>query len=68
MIVGPTRKLTREDHPVTNGDSDLPELLDAIGAGGDIDVIREAVCPSLGADRSPAATARYVDLTFLMNA
>ncbi len=50
------------------GDSGLPELLDAVGAGGDIDVVREAVCSSLGAGRSPAATARYVDLTFLMNA
>jgi hypothetical protein len=39
---------TKEMHPMTLAQSDLSELLDAIRAGGDVDLIREAVaCPYL---------------------
>jgi hypothetical protein len=33
----------KEIHPMTLAQSDLNELLDALRAGGDVDVIREAV-------------------------
>ena len=43
MIFGLTAKSSREENPVTLTQSDVTELLDAIRAGGDLDVIRKGV-------------------------
>jgi hypothetical protein len=65
VIFGLTAKSSLKENPVTLGQSDVYELLDAIRAGGDIDIIRKGVelvlqalidadvLGRLGVDRNP---------------
>ena len=65
MIFGLTAKSSLKENPVTLGQSAVYELLDAIRAGGDIDIIRKGVelvlqalidadvLGRLGVDRNP---------------